>query len=470
MTLPAEFIERTRKLLGEDDWKFLAESLQEEPLVSVRVNKRKCASLPTDSTVVPWCADGYYLSSRPSFTFDPLFHAGCYYVQEASSMFLDRILRQYVTAPSVMLDLCAAPGGKSTVACAALPEGSLLVTNEIIRNRSQILAENMVKWGYPDVVVTNNAPEDFACLGQIFDVVLADVPCSGEGMFRKDGTAVSEWSVGNVSLCWQRQRRIVGDVWPCLKDGGIMIYSTCTYNREENEDNVAWIAGELGAEVLSVDINPEWNIMGNLSGGGFPVYRFFPHKVPGEGLFMAVLRKVSGESDVEALSVAPDKRRANRAGRGNSSPKISDGLKEWILHPDRYTLTADGTSLRAFPSEFDALHSRLKRSLKVLHSGITLGEWKGGDWQPDHSLAMSTDCNRERFPQVELDYGQAVSYLRKESVLLPAGIPKGYVIVTYRGYPLGFVKNVGSRANNLYPQEWRIRSSYRPDDAASVLT
>ena len=178
------------------------------------------------------------MGCRPAFTFDPLFHAGCYYVQEASSMFLDRVIRQYVTSPSVMLDLCAAPGGKSTLARAALPEGSLLVANEVMRNRSQVLAENLVKWGHPDVVVTNNDPADFAGLGPVFDVILTDVPCSGEGMFRKDETAVAEWSTDNVDLCWKRQRRIVADIWPCLKEGGILIYSTCTYNREENEDNV----------------------------------------------------------------------------------------------------------------------------------------------------------------------------------------------------------------------------------------
>lgn len=217
---------------------------------------------------------------------------------------LAQALRQYVQKPVVMLDLCAAPGGKSTLARSVLPEGSLLVANEVMRNRSQVLAENLVKWGNPEVMVTNNDPADFTELGPLFDVILTDVPCSGEGMFRKDEVAVQEWSIANVDTCWQRQRRILRDIWPCLKTGGLLVYSTCTYNREENEDNVAWIAQELGAEVLPLEVKPEWHITGNLTEHTFPVYRFLPHKTTGEGLFLAVLRKTS-EEDRECARVKP---------------------------------------------------------------------------------------------------------------------------------------------------------------------
>ena len=206
-------------------------------------------------------------------------------------MFVERVLQTYVSNPVVMLDLCAAPGGKSTLSRSALPEGSLLVANEVMRNRSQILAENLIKWGYPDVVVTNNDPADFTTMEHLFDVILTDVPCSGEGMFRKDEVAVEEWSVENVDVCWQRQRRILKDIWPTLKPGGLLIYSTCTFNREENEDNISWIAKELGAEVLPVPVDESWGITGNLIGEDFPVYRFLPHRTMGEGFFIAVLRK-----------------------------------------------------------------------------------------------------------------------------------------------------------------------------------
>ena len=290
MNLPSDFSQRTHELLGDNDYRQLEDALQDEAPVSIRVNSAKC-DREVKGERVPWSANGIYLAERPTFTFDPLFHAGCYYVQEASSMFVEQVLKTYVSSPVVMLDLCAAPGGKSTAARAVLPDGSLLVANEVMRNRVQILAENLIKWGNTEVVVTNNDPSDFAALPGMFDVVLTDVPCSGEGMFRKDAVAVEEWSADNVQICRQRQRRILADVWTALKPGGLLIYSTCTYNREEDEDNVAWIARELGAEVLEVPVRPEWNITGNLTEADFPVYRFLPHKTKGEGFFLAVLRK-----------------------------------------------------------------------------------------------------------------------------------------------------------------------------------
>ena len=244
MNLPASFTEYTRALLGVEEYEKLVSALQQEPPVSIRLNRLKVHRLKVENALSvqpPWSSEGIYLDERLTFTFDPLFHAGCYYVQEASSMFVEQVLRQHVTKPVVMLDLCAAPGGKSTHARSVLPEGSLLVANEVIRNRSQILAENLTKWGHPDVVVTNNDPADFSALPSFFDVILTDVPCSGEGMFRKDPVAVEEWSPENVEICWQRQRRIIADVWPSLKPGGILIYSTCTYNTKEDEEKVRWI-------------------------------------------------------------------------------------------------------------------------------------------------------------------------------------------------------------------------------------
>lgn len=465
-----EFMTRTRQLLGENEWNLFAGALQEEPPASVRMNPRKCGLSPEGASPVPWCRDGFYLSARPAFTFDPLFHAGCYYVQEASSMILDQVLRQYVTSPSIMLDLCAAPGGKSTLARTALPEGSLLVANEVMRGRSQVLAENMVKWGHPDVLVTQNDPADFTELGPLFDVILADVPCSGEGMFRKDETAVSEWSTDNVRLCWQRQRSILSAIWPCLKTGGILIYSTCTYNREENEDNVAWIAEELGAEVLPVETDDGWGITGNLAGYDFPVCRFLPHRTVGEGLFMAVLRKTSDDGEAETGGRKRNRQNKDKGKKGGRNPlKTSREMENWLLNPERYALMVDGEEAVAFPGAFLDLYELFKSRLKVLHAGIILGEWKGKDWQPGHSLAMNVECNGTAFPQAELTYEQAVAYLRKEAVALFPDTPRGYVLVTYHGRPLGFVKNIGNRANNLYPQEWRIRSGYLPESAVWIL-
>ena len=468
MNLPQSFVERTRQLLGDEQYPLFEQALGTEVPVSIRPNRMKC-NLPVAGEPVPWAPSGIYLEKRPTFTFDPLFHAGCYYVQEASSMFVERVLREYVQEPVVMLDLCAAPGGKSTLCRSALPEGSLLVANEVMRNRSQILAENLMKWGHPEVVVTNNDPADFTDLTHLFDVILTDVPCSGEGMFRKDQVAVDEWSLENVDICWQRQRRILSDIWPALKPGGLLIYSTCTFNREEDEDNVAWIARELGADVLEVPVEEAWGITGNLIGDSFPVYRFLPHKVKGEGFFLAVLRKHAGE--VETVEPRAEKKKKGGKDVKGKAPQLSvpKEAKDWLQIPGDYQLTINGTNVQAFPKLHETVYTLLQQYVKVIHAGITLGEMKGKDLIPHHSLAMSTALADGAFPKAEVTYEQAIAYLRKESLVLDAGVPRGYVLLTYQNIPLGFMKNIGNRANNLYPQEWRIRSGYLPEEIVTVF-
>ena len=468
MNLPQSFVERTRQLLGDEQYPLFEQALGTEVPVSIRPNRMKC-NLPVAGEPVPWAPSGVYLEKRPTFTFDPLFHAGCYYVQEASSMFVERVLREYVQEPVVMLDLCAAPGGKSTLCRSALPEGSLLVANEVMRNRSQILAENLMKWGHPEVVVTNNDPADFTDLTHLFDVILTDVPCSGEGMFRKDQVAVDEWSLENVDICWQRQRRILSDIWPALKPGGLLIYSTCTFNREEDEDNVAWIARELGADMLEVPVEEAWGITGNLIGDSFPVYRFLPHKVKGEGFFLAVLRKHAGE--VETVEPRAEKKKKGGKDVKGKAPQLSvpKEAKDWLQEPGDYQLTINGTNVQAFPKSHETVYILLQQYVKVIHAGITLGEMKGKDLIPHHSLAMSTALANDAFPKAEVTYEQAIAYLRKESLVLDAGIPRGYVLLTYQNIPLGFMKNIGNRANNLYPQEWRIRSGYLPEEIVTVF-
>ena len=468
MNLPQSFVERTRQLLGDEQYPLFEQALGTEVPVSIRPNRMKC-NLPVAGEPVPWAPSGIYLEKRPTFTFDPLFHAGCYYVQEASSMFVERVLREYVQEPVVMLDLCAAPGGKSTLCRSVLPEGSLLVANEVMRNRSQILAENLMKWGHPEVVVTNNDPADFTDLTHLFDVILTDVPCSGEGMFRKDQVAVDEWSLENVDICWQRQRRILSDIWPALKPGGLLIYSTCTFNREEDEDNVAWIARELGADVLEVLVEEAWGITGNLIGDSFPVYRFLPHKVKGEGFFLAVLRKHAGE--VETVEPRAEKKKKASKDVKGKAPQLSvpKEAKDWLQIPGDYQLTINGTNVQAFPKSHETVYTLLQQYVKVIHAGITMGEMKGKDLIPHHSLAMSTALADGAFPKAEVTYEQAIAYLRKESLVLDAGIPRGYVLLTYQNIPLGFMKNIGNRANNLYPQEWRIRSGYLPEEIVTVF-
>ena len=472
MRLPEPFVENIRALLGEEESLRLCETLtQTAPPVSVRLNpwKRTADSslsiLPASPEKISWATDAFYLDERPAFTFDPLLHAGCYYVQEASSMFVEQALRQCLLGdkPVAALDLCAAPGGKSTLLRSLLPAGSLLVANEVVRSRAQVLAENLTKWGHPDVVVTNSDPADFTPLADSFDLLLTDVPCSGEGMFRKDEGAVSEWSMENVENCWKRQRRILSDIWPCLKPGGLFIYSTCTYNIKEDEENVRWIRDELGAEILPLDVPEEWGVTGNLlAGEDFPVYRFLPHRTRGEGFFLAVLRKEGEDEPPSYLSSAKAK---DRRGKGKDKTRPLFGkaqlaeIGDWLKGADGYTLLPEENTVSAFPAAWLPLLDGLKRQVRVMQAGVALAEQKGKDCLPLHALAMSVLLRPDAFPRQEVDYPQAIAYLRKEAVTLPDAAPRGMVLLTYRDVPLGFVKNIGNRANNLYPQEWRIRKS-----------
>ncbi len=457
MELPLSFIKQTQALLGGEEYLKFEQALQKESPVSIRINKMK-NSFHKEWERVPWCSTGFYLCERPTFTFDPLFHAGCYYVQEASSMFVEQVIKEYITEPTLALDLCAAPGGKSTHLRSLLPEGSFLVANEVIRNRSQILAENLIKWGNPDVMITNNDPADFSSLNQLFDLILTDVPCSGEGMFRKDPGAIEEWSQDNVDICYQRQRRIIADIWPSLKTGGILIYSTCTYNVKEDEENIQWIKNELGAESLSLNISESWGITSDLAGTGIPVYRFLPYKTKGEGFFLAVLRK-NGEQVVDSLKTKSSKK--NKKEKPLDIPKQ---VFQWLIHPQEFILDRRESLIIAHRKRNAELVNLLRQYLRIVHSGITVGEVKGKDLIPHHSLAMSSELNKEVFPAYELDYDMAISYLRKEAIILDVSAPRGYLLLQYKNIPLGFVKNIGNRANNLYPQEWRIRSGYLPEE------
>ena len=444
--LPEDFQRMMTEVLGKEEFEQLAEALSQPAPTSIRVNPAKASqpsTLNCQLSTVNWCNTGFYLSERPSFTFDPLFHAGCYYVQEASSMFLSHVLKEYVKEPVVALDLCAAPGGKSTLALSELPEGSCLIANEVMRQRANILAENIIKWGNPNCIVTNNYAEDFQAFSSMFDLIICDAPCSGEGMFRKDPDSINEWSLANVDTCWKRQRDIVKNIWHTLKKGGIFIYSTCTYNPLEDEENVAWIAKTLGAEVLSCQPNPEWGLTETNT-------HFYPHRIKGEGFFISILRKTSEEEE---------RRKKKEGKKGKPSTKIPKELKEWLIEGENFTIMEEDETFRAFPTKHQELYQQAKRSLKVIHAGIELASSKGKNLQPSHSLAMSNYLNQEVFPTAEVDEQQAIAYLRTEALQLPGNTPKGYVLITHQGHPLGFVKNIGNRANNLYPSEWRIRKS-----------
>lgn len=457
MNLPADFITRTKPLLKQD-WDAFFNALAETSPTSIRFNKDKNIEIRKSLPSVLWNERGHYLDKRPQFTFDPLLHAGCYYVQEASSMFIGQVMKQYGGEEIKVLDLCAAPGGKSTLIADLLDQDSLLVSNEVIRSRSYILSENLTKWGKANVVVTNNDPSDFSKLKGLFDIILVDAPCSGEGMFRKDDVAVEEWSVDNVKLCKERQQRILADVWPALKTDGILIYSTCTYNLEENEENVQWISDELDADILSVETKEEWGISPSLM-DDVTAYRFFPHKTKGEGFFCAVLRKTETERSYTVKSKFKDKRR-----KGD----LPATFKDYILEKDNFVFYQKGDMWNAFPKHlYDNLYV-LKAQLNIVSAGICIGGIKGEDLIPNQSLALSNHLNREAFSVCDIDWKTAIAYLRKEAIVLD-NQPKGYTLLTYKDIPLGFVKNIGNRANNLYPQEWRIRSANVPTEVVNVI-
>ena len=443
--LPLDFIENLHEQMSPEEVQQLCQSLESEPVTSIRLNdKLDYLTFDADTEEVPWHEDGYYLSRRPQFTLDPLLHAGCYYVQEASSMFVGEVLQQYLKPDSIVLDLCAAPGGKSTLISQFLGNEGLLVSNEVVRQRVFILSENIQKWGNGNTVVTHNPAADFGNkLPELFDCILVDAPCSGEGMFRKDEGAVAEWSMRNVQECTERQCDILDDVWDALKPSGILIYSTCTFNREENEKNAQWIADELGADILPISHDPAWGIT-----EGKPGYHFYPHKTKGEGFYICAFRKRGVATGTFRIP--------KQKNPVSETVEFKDIMQSWLQHPEQWTIRQQDRFVVAYPAKYKQLIEFLNSQFICISTGFGIGELRGKTVVPQHALAMLKDVNKNAFNKVELTLDQALSYLRSEALTLP-NAAAGVVMVTYENVPLGFVKNVGNHCNNLYPKEWRIR-------------
>lgn len=462
MPLPELFVEQMRALLPANELEDFIKSLSEsDPSVSVRINSAKTKITPTENTV-PWCNNGFYLDQRPQFTFDPALHAGVYYVQDASSMFLAYAINKLVTKnePLRYLDLCAAPGGKTTTAIGALPKGSLVVANEIMNNRAQILKENIIKWGNPNCVVTCNDSAAYSRLTHFFDIIAADVPCSGEGMMRKDDEAVAQWTPTLVRECAERQREIVDNAWQALRPGGLLIYSTCTFNRPENEDIVEYLVNKYDAE--SIDLAPptEWNISTSINSPTHG-YHFFPHRTRGEGLFLAVVRKPDDE--IREI-LRPSK---NKKSKKDTPSQVPKEVKEWITNPKSIQLLASGDSINAIPTDYCDEITILNEHLRVIAQGCEVATIKGKDLIPTHSLALNDILNSKAIPSYEVDYTTAIAYLRGETIIVDA--PRGFVLITHNHMPLGWVKNLGNRSNNLYPKEWRIKSTHIPTIAPKIV-
>ncbi len=444
--LPESFEKRMKLMLGKDFATF-SQSLSNKLFHSIRINPKKLTNAP-DLEPVPACSTGYYLNQRPIYTLDPLFHAGVYYVQESSSMFLEQYLNQSGKTRLKVLDLCASPGGKSTHINSLLSDDSLLVSNEVIHSRAQILSENLKKWGNPNVIVTCNDPRDFSRLPGFFDVIVVDAPCSGEGLFRKDSAAIEEWSEANAAHCVQRQRRILADVWPSLAEGGLLIYSTCTYNPAENEENIKWLSEFASIAPQALEIPESWGVV-STDANGYPCYRFYPHFVKGEGYFTAAVRKLDeGESR---------QRQKNKTSLPLASKTEHLLLNNLVQQLPLSYLNFEGNFL-AFPSGWLTELDQVKANLRIIHAGVKMSEIKQGNLIPAHDLAVSTIVNKSHFPTVELSLEQSLHFLRKED-FQPMLTEKGWNLFTYLHHPIGWAKNIGNRFNNSYPKEWRIRMS-----------
>ena len=471
--IPKDFLETSVSIFGRESEEFLA-SLDSEPSLGIHINAEKMQKtgvvIPDNAERVEWTSNGFYLKSRPRFTFDPFLHAGAYYVEEPSSMFVEKALNYIQKDIRIdrALDLCAAPGGKSIMIRNSM-KGGLLVSNEPLSKRAAVLTENLAKWGNPDIIVTSDFPEAFDGLTGFFDLIATDVPCSGEGMFRKDETARSEWSKANVENCVQRQRDILRTIWPTLRKGGYIIYSTCTFNRREDEENVLFIANELGAEIINLETDADWHICGDTTGRNLPVYHFFPHKTRGEGFFLALLKKTSDTPPAE-----------NRKSKKKKPETVSaDGFAKWINCKENFDFHKSKDGITALRKAFADDYAAISEKLNVICAGVRVCTEKPAKFSnsarkpkpqfvPAPGLALCSCLNRKAFPDISLNYSDAIKFLRGESIPPTVYAPRGWVTVSYRNLPLGFANNVGSRLNNSYPPAWRIRSTYVPDSAPQL--
>lgn len=451
MMIPEAFRSRINATFSAEEAAEFLSSLQNPVSVSIRKNPMKKYTGFESQTAIGWTDDGFFLPERPEFILDPAFHAGAYYVQESSSMFIETALKRIkLPSGSVLLDLCASPGGKSTLLLSHISDDSLLVANEVIQGRLPALKENIRRWGFPNVIISNADPADFESLPETFDLVLVDAPCSGEGLFRKDPEAHKQWSLENLQTCELRQKRILSSAIKALKPGGYLVYSTCTYNPGENEAQVDFLRRQ-GFEyipVLEADEFPQ--ITRLMHQGEETGYAFYPHKVKGEGFFMAVLRKL----DAEQYESTEMKHRKPFFDKGHTP---SEAEKRWLKNPSDFVWKQRKDIYYLIPQKLEKEMEFILSSLYSVYAGIAAGSLKGNEFLPDHALALSCVLH-EDVPRIELSREDALRFLKKES-LRNTDYAKGFYAVTYQHLPIGWVKAVPGRLNNLLPAEYRIRKN-----------
>jgi 16S rRNA C967 or C1407 C5-methylase (RsmB/RsmF family)/NOL1/NOP2/fmu family ribosome biogenesis protein len=446
---------RQQQYLNEEE---LLHELENPSPVAIRINRRKWIKNPQYSDSVPWCKDGFYLEKRPSFTFDPLFHTGCYYTQEASGMFIEQVYKQTIGEAKDLriLDLCGAPGGKATHLSALIGDKGYLVANEVIRSRASVLAENLTKWGLSNAIVTQSDPSAFSRLPGFFDIMLVDAPCSGEGMFR-DKVAADEWSEGNAAMCCDRQKRILTDAWPALKQNGILIYSTCTFNPDENEKNIKWFTENREAETVRLYIS-EYKGITEIDHEGIFGYGFYPGRIKGEGLFISVLRKKTNERVNRNLK-PQGRERKPRKEEIDIVASLANFREDSIIR-----ITDDLVSIPCDNNDFE----QLSGLLKIIKPGTKICTLKKKNFIPSHELAMSVYLRKSSYYTLNLSRDEALSYLSRESLQV-AGAPPGWSLAACEGVNLGFLNNVGSRINNYYPVKWRIRMRRSGKDDEGII-
>ena len=450
--LPLELLDSLQRIKGFDEAAFIAAHTIENQITSIRVNPAK-SSNSVNSTLlsaekIPWCTNGYYLQERPSFTLDPNFHAGAYYVQEASSMFLETVMKQTIdlNASLKVLDLCAAPGGKSTLIQSLISTDSFLVSNEVIKTRVNILAENITKWGAANVVVTNNDPKDFQRLSNYFDVIVVDAPCSGSGLFRKDNDAISEWSMDNVALCSQRQQRILADVISSLKPGGVLIYSTCSYSEVENENIAEWLTKENTFESCKINFQQNLGIVETAKNNVYG-YRFYPDKIKGEGFFIAAFKK-NEDSNAQKLKQKPINQKST------VTKSQFEYLSKWINPKLDIEYFNWKNEVIALPYILLQEMANLQSALYIKKIGVNIGSAIRNELIPSHELAVSTLLSPD-VEKINLQLEDALQFLRLQHFELTDTKP-GWKLIVYNELPLGFIKSMSNRFNNYYPREWRI--------------
>lgn len=455
--LPEQLLTSLEDIQGFDKKNFIDAHAKNQIITSIRFNHEKlmqhnAADIINSFNIenkIDWCEGAYYLKERPAFIFDPLLHAGVYYVQEPSSMFLYEVLQQTCnndTAKKV-LDLCAAPGGKSSLLASYFTDG-LVISNEVIKQRANILYENLVKWGTVNTIITNNDAADFNKLENYFDVLLIDAPCSGSGLFRKDEDAVDEWSMENVNLCSQRQQRILADAYPSLKQNGVLIYSTCSYSKKENEDILDWIKNNFNVESIQLKIKDEWNITETHSSTHTAFgYRFWPDKIKGEGFFIAAFVKQDGEKNSFIR---------NKTLLAKTDNKQKEVASKFIKDDDWFFFNND-KNIHVINKKFSDDVALLQKKLYLKKAGVLLGEVIRDELIPNHELAVSTIINNS-VNKIELNVEQALNFLRKKDVEINTNL-KGWALSTYKNFNLGWMKLLHNRVNNYYPINWRILKS-----------